>query len=145
MGHVSIVYGIIIGAPSKIPDYHKLQHLNNKVLASLPENDNFPWVTKNMFHFQDPENIEGTYREQIIAFAASYKEIEYEWEVWLEKFESVLKQLYWISAKIHLETDFRGSYVYEWVFDINQTDNWTSDNPTPTSIWTFEGGPRKII
>src|SRR5688572_2477748 len=118
MGHVSIVYGHIIGAAHYPDDYHKLQRLNKEILSSLPETDEYPWIHRNMFHCPDPHNIQGTYREQVITFGASYKAVEMEWSEWLGKFESILKKLYWMSATIHLETELVGNHTYEWVIDV---------------------------
>ena len=142
MGHISIVYGNIIGAPWKTADYHKLQRLNKYVIDNLPTTDSdFPWITNKMFLVPDPDK-DNMYREQVIVFGASYKSVEHEWNIWLSKFESILKQLYWSSATIHLETVLVGNHKYEWVFDIDQIDNWISENPKPTTMWHFEGGPR---
>jgi len=144
MGHISIVYGHIIGEPWKSGDYHKLQRLNKNIIDALPDNDSFPWLTKKMFLVPDPDK-DKMYRDQIIVFGASYKSVEYEWDEWLDKFEAILKQLYWSSATVHLDTELVGTHKYEWVFDVNQTDNWISDNPKPTTQWNFEGGPRKFF
>jgi hypothetical protein len=145
MGHISIVYGNIIGPAWRIEDYHKLHRLNKKIIDALPASDEtFPWITRNMFLVPDPEK-DKMYRNQVIVFGASYKSVEHEWREWLEKFDAILKQLYWVSATIHLETELVGNHKYEWLFDINQPDNWTSDNPQPTSMSTFSGGPRKFF
>ena len=145
MGHITIVYGCIIGATWKTHDYHKLQRLNRNYLSTLPTTDTFPWIHKNMFNASDPDNVEGNYRDQVITFGASYKAVEYEWDEWLEKFEGILRQVYWTSATIHLDTELVGKHIYEWTFDINQTDNWISDHPKPTTMWEFKGGPRNFF
>lgn len=145
MGHISLVYGHIIGEAWRSEDYHKLQRLNKKVIDSLPDNDDgFPWITRRMFLVPDPDK-DKMYRDQVIVFGASYKSVEHEWEEWLDKFEAILKQLYWSSVTIHLETELVGTHKYEWVFDMNQIDNWISDNPHPTIMWDFKGGPRKFF
>jgi len=145
MGHISIIFGNIIGASWKTHDYHKLQRLNKNVIDNLLDSDDsYPWINRNMFLVPDPDK-DKMYRDQVIVFGASYKSIEHEWEEWIGKFEMILKQLYWTSATIHLDTELVGSHRYEWVFDIGQTDNWTSDKPIPTVRWDFNGGPRKFF
>lgn len=142
MGHVSIVYGNILGAAWKTDNYHKLHRLNKSIILNLAQNDNnFPWITKNMFLVPDPDHDQ-IYREQVIVFGASYKSVEHDWDEWLEKFENILKQLFWTSATIHLETELVGNHSYNWTIDFDQTDLWFLDNPKPISDWTFEGGPR---
>jgi len=145
MGHISIVYGHIIGGTWRSEDYYKLQRRNKKVIDTLPVNDEtFPWITRSMFLVPDPDK-DKMYRDQVIVIGASYKSVEHEWDKWLDKFEAILRQLYWSSATIHLETELVGNHKYEWAFDINQPDNWISDNPQPTNVWTFEGGPREFF
>jgi len=145
MGHISIVYGNIIGASWKTDDFHKLNRLNKSIILNLAESDeNFPWITKHMFLVPDPDKHQ-MYRDQVIVFGASYKSVEHEWDVWLEKFERILKLLYWTSATIHLETELVGKHCYNWTMDIDQMDNLFLDNPKPISKWTFEGGPRKFF
>lgn len=145
MGHITIVYGNIIGAAWKTHDYTKLQRLNREYLSSLPTTDTYPWIHRNMFNVPDPTNIEGTYRDQVITFGASYKTVEYEWNEWLNKYENILRQLYWTSSTIHLDSEIIGKYTFEWVFDTNQPNNWISDDPKPTTAWEFSGGPRKLF
>jgi hypothetical protein len=145
MGHISIVYGHIVGATWRSEDYHKLQRLNKNVISSLPTNDEiFPWITRNMFLVPDPD-IDKMYRDQIIVFGASYKSVEHEWDKWLEKFENILKQLYWTSATIHLDTELVGTHTYEWVYDFSEIDSLLSDNPMPITKWNFVGGQRKFF
>lgn len=145
MGHISIVYGNIIGATWRTEDYHKLQRLNKNIIDNLPmTDDKFPWITKNMFLVPDPDK-DKMYRDQVIVFGASYKSVEHEWDEWLEKFEFILKQLYWSSATIHLDTELVGTHLYEWVYDLEQIDNLLSDNPKPITKWDFNGGPRKFF
>lgn len=142
MGHISVVYGNIIGATWKTDDYHKLQRLNKTVIDNLPKSDDiFPWITQKMFLVPDPDK-DKIYRDQVIVFGASYKSVEHEWSDWLDKFELILKQLYWTSATIHLDSELVGTHKLEWIFDVNQPDNWMSDNPKPTTMWSFSGGPR---
>lgn len=134
MGHISIVYGHIIGATWRNEDYHKLQRLNKEVINVLSDYDEvFPWITRSMFLVPNPDK-DKLYKDQVIVFGASYKSVEHEWEEWLGKFEIILKQLYWSNATIHLETELVGNHRYEWTFDISQPDNWT-----------FKGGPRKFF
>lgn len=145
MGHITKVYGNIIGATWKTEDYHKLQRLNKTIISNLPLDDNvYPWITRNMFLVPDPDK-DKMYREQVIVFGASYKSVEDDWTQWLEKFESILIKLYWTSAIIHLETELMGKYTYEWTIKINQVENWFLEVPKPVQEWKFEGGPRSFV
>src|SRR5215469_1879973 len=108
MGHISTVYGKIVGLPKYGDIGLALRRKNKNVIESLPTDDSqWPWIDRGMFLVQDPESPK-MYRDQVIVFGASYKEVEVEWEEWLKKFESILKQLYWMTATIHLETELVG-------------------------------------
>jgi hypothetical protein len=142
MGHISTVYGRIVGLPKYGDIGLALRRKNKNVIESLPTDDSqWPWIDRGMFLVQDPESPK-MYRNQVIVFGASYKEVETEWEEWLRKFESILKQLYWMTATIHLEAELLGQYTYEWLYDDSLLDTWATDDPVPTSLWSFSGGPR---
>ncbi|MGC4034623.1 MAG: hypothetical protein QM764_01590 [Chitinophagaceae bacterium] len=145
MGHITTVYGNIIGATWKTDDYHKLQRINKNIISNLTFDDNsFPWITQKMFLVPDPDK-DKMYCDQVIVYGASYKSLEYEWNEWLEKFENILRQLFWTSVTIHLDTELVGNHKYEWTINFSQTDNWFLDTPKPILQWTFEGGPRKFF
>lgn len=118
---------------------------NIKALKALPDTDSFPWIHRKMFHSQNPTNIEGTYRKQVILFGASYKSVEYDWPEWLEKFENILRQLFWTSATIHLKTELVGNHTYEWDIPIDQIFNLDAEHPMPITSWEFKGGPRDFL
>jgi hypothetical protein len=142
VGHASIVYGNIIGPP-RYDERGLFFHQKNKaVIESLPPDDLiWPWIDRGMFLVQDPESVK-MYRDQVIVFGACYKRVEPEWEEWLRKFEAILKQLYWITATIHLDSEIEGRNTYLWICD--QPDNFTANDPVPISSWSFSGGPRKF-
>jgi hypothetical protein len=144
MAHNTKVYGYINGATWKTEDFYRLHRLNTEIIASLPETDNdFPYLNRSMFSIPDEQ---GVFRQQIITFGASYKTLEHEWDLWLEKFENILKRLYWWDAKIHADFEIMGQYVYEWEIDFNEREqNWWAESPKPISKWAFNSnGPRKF-
>ncbi len=141
MAHHTIIFGRIKGATWKTEDYYKLHRLNLEVLNSLPEKDfEFPWINRSMF---STPNEQGVFRDQTITFGASYKTLEYEWHLWIEKFEEILKKLFWFDATIYAEFEVMGSYKYDWQINLDQIDKWHNDTPEPIVEWTFESdGPR---
>lgn len=142
MAHHTIISGRISGATWKREDYYKLHRLNAKVIDSLPENDpEFPWINRSMFSIP---NNQGIFRDQVITFGASYKTLEYEWHLWIEKFESLLKKLFWFDVIIHAEFEVMGDYKYEWLINYDLIkDNWYKGTPKPIIEWSFDSnGPR---
>lgn len=74
----------------------------------------------------------------MIAFGASFKELEESWDVWLRKFERLLQRLAWTKAE--LRADFhRGARAGDTLFEYT----WTRNHPTEPE-WIFDGGPREF-
>ncbi len=143
MAHHTIIYGRINGATWKTQDYYKLHRLNAKVIDNLTEKDEeFPWINKSMFSIP---NEQGVFRDQIITFGASYKTLEYQWDLWLDKFEKILETLFWFDVSIHAEFEVMGDFQYDWFIDYAALgeESWYGEEPKPIKKWHFEStGPR---
>jgi len=113
----SIVYGCIRDWPSDDPELRRLRReTNHGVLAELPAGELWPFLGREMFSFCEAPGA-GLYQTQVIHFGASYGAIEYEWNLWIEAFEALLKRLYWASAVVHLETELNGTHTFRWESD----------------------------
>ncbi|CDM41668.1 hypothetical protein [Ectopseudomonas oleovorans] len=113
----SIVYGCIRDWPSDDPEVRRLRReTNHGVLAELPAGELWPFLGREMFSFCEAPGA-GLYQTQVIHFGASYGAIEYEWNLWIEAFEALLKRLYWASAVVHLETELNGMHTFRWESD----------------------------
>jgi hypothetical protein len=138
VGHEAIVYGRIIGANGQSgPGYRALQDRNRAVIRRLSQDDNWPWVVRGMFALPASYPM-GTYRRQVIHFGLSIKDEPSDrgvWDVWLGKFEAVLRRLYWLSAVAHLTTDFEPPRVFEWVLTEAAMGQLYDDPPQPVSEW----------
>ncbi|WP_299443159.1 hypothetical protein [uncultured Aquimarina sp.] len=144
MAHHTIIYGRINGATWKTEDYYKLHRMNIEIINSLPENDSeFPWINRSMFSVP---NEQGIFRDQIITFGASYRTLEYEWHLWIEKFEELLTKLFWFDVTIHAEFEMIGDHKYDWIINHKLIkDNWYIEFPKPIIDWEFESNsPRKF-
>ena len=67
-----------------------------------------------------------------------------EWKKWMEKFESLLRRLYWFNAVVHHRAEVLGDQDYEWTVDANQIVHYLKDDPKPPNKWYFDGGPRSF-
>lgn len=123
-------------------DVHRLHRLNRDAIAALPDGDTFPYLSRSMFSSPELDIQHGTYRSQIIHFGASMKEVELEWRKWLEKFENLLRRLYWFNAMVHLRAEIAGEHDYEWTVDASQIVQFLKEPPQPPTKWFFDGGPR---
>lgn len=142
MAQQSIVYGYIQGAEWMSSDVHRLHRLNQEIITALPEKDAFPWLTRGMFAVPVNGADPSSSKSQIIHFGASIYEVELEWRKWLEKFEALLRKLYWFNAVVHLHTEVIGDHQYDWTIDANQIVHFFNDPPRPATKWFFDGGPR---
>lgn len=110
----SIVYGCIRDWPASNPLETRMRRVRNRrVLEALPSGDAWPLIGRQMFSFCERE-AEGLYQTQVIHFGASYRAVEYEWALWVKGFESLLRQLWWSSAVVHLETELSGAHTFRW-------------------------------
>ncbi|GAB1257377.1 hypothetical protein [Aurantivibrio plasticivorans] len=113
MDQESIVYGCIKDAGY----YHnepERRRVNRDAMLSLPHADEWPFLSQEMFSIPQVEGHYGQYQTEVMHFGASYKAVEYEWELWIKKFEELLKNMYWVSATVHLETELSGTHTFTW-------------------------------
>ena len=138
MGHEVIIYGCIEGAPWRSGDeYRRLQEWNATVITELPSEDEWPWLVRGMFSVPGPWP-EGTYQTQVIHFGASLKDEPGDrscWEVWLGKFEALLRRLCWYSAAVHLETEFEPHRFFRWLPTGPAVDRMVAEAPKCIDEW----------
>lgn len=138
MGHEAIVYGRIVGASWRVGERFAWTHeLNREALAGVAEEDEWPWVVRGMFALPAPYP-QGTYRRQIIHFGLSMKDEPFDpgvWDVWLGKFERVLRGLYWWSAVAHVATEVGAPRVFEWTPTAAAMEGLRDDPPRPVGEW----------
>lgn len=118
MDQETIVYGVIKDVATNDEGLElKARLVNCDAILDLGEDDFFPYLTRSMFSVPVAELEQGTYHTQVIHFAASYQAVEYEWQEWMAKFEALLSKMYWVSAKVHLETELSGTHTFVWEAD----------------------------
>jgi hypothetical protein len=115
MDQETIVYGVIKDVATNDTEFQlKTRRVNSQALLALAEMDTFPYLTASMFSIPNEDLQQGVYQTQVIHFAASYQAVEYHWEDWMAKFEALLKRMYWVSAKVHMETELSGNHTFIW-------------------------------
>jgi hypothetical protein len=139
MSHEAILYGHIIGATGRsgTAGYFDLHARNRAVVNRLPPRDDWPWLVRGMFAVP-AGRPQGTFRSQVIHFGASIKDDPLDrgiWDDWLDKFESLLRRLYWWSAVVHLSTDFEPDRVFEWLPTDAALTGMCADPPQPVGEW----------
>lgn len=112
------------------------QH-NEDVLGALPETDEWPPLCRPMFAWPPADAPMIVYRNRLIHFAASQKVLDWELPDWLDKFEGLLRRLYWESAYIRFEGAYLGAHEFTW----RPTEAWVKElcrgRLAPVSEWSF--------
>lgn len=142
MSHETIIYGMIDAGELERDDVLNPHYaLNQAALAALTDDDDDPALVRGMFSIAPAQ---ARYSSQVIHFGASYASLEKSWDRWLEKFEALLRQMYWFSAVVHLDSElFDGDYRYEWMLTDKAFDECLiGDTLQPVNEWEFTGGPR---
>ena len=146
MGQQSIVYGKIVGSRFNYGGNTNLNNdpqlyskLNRLVIDQLPATDEYPQLTREMFNLPSLSS----YKNQILVFGASFKNLEGEWVDWVVKFENLLRKLYWDEAVVHLDMELYGERTFRWKnknepafvanFD-NTSDNWEYEGDDLTDL-----------
>ena len=84
------------------------------VIDTLPasaDDDSWPFLTRAMFsHTASPH-----YRDEIVHFAASYKDILGSWDDWAHKLEQILSQIEFEEATVLIEDCYRGELMARWL------------------------------
>jgi hypothetical protein len=115
-----------------------LQILNVAVISSLPDDDEWPFLSGKMFALPAPWP-HGTYRCQIIHFGMSLKDDPYDrgiWDVWLRKLENVIQQLYWFSVTAYIRTDFEPDRMLRWLPTDRAVELMVAEPHQSVNEWT---------
>jgi hypothetical protein len=113
MDQESIVYGVIKDA-AYVDDMAQRRNTNRQAMLALPSADDWPLVSREMFGIPEGRNSTTAYLTEVMHFGASYQAVEHEWEQWIATFESLLRNMYWVSATVHLETELNGVHTFTW-------------------------------
>ena len=112
MQNESVVYGCIKDSVYSSDMNHRGQ-ANREALMSLPPAEIRPLLSREMFAATD-KNADTDSHTEVVHFGASYLGIEYEWQVWVEQFEALLRKMYWVTVTAHLETEMSGVHSFVW-------------------------------
>jgi len=118
MDQESIVYGCIKDISGFEID-EKRRRNNRRVMMGLPKSEDWPYLCREMFSVPRVEVGSDSYMTEVMHFGASYRAIEYEWNEWMKRFESLLDDMYWVSAIVHLETELSGIHTFFWESRVN--------------------------
>ena len=112
---------------------------NEAVLEALPARDAWPPLCRPMFAWPPLDDPMIAFRARLIHFAACQNQLDQDLRAWLDKFEGLLRRLYWEGAYVRVETAYIGAQEFRW----RPTGEWVSDLCKgvlrPITAWSFEG------
>jgi hypothetical protein len=115
----------------------KISEHNERVLEALPAEDAWPPLCRPMFGWPSADAPMVVYRNRLIHLAASLKQPDWELRDWLDKFESLLRRLYWESAYVRFEGGYLGVHEFTW----RPAERWVRDlcqaRLGPIDEWLF--------
>jgi molybdopterin synthase sulfur carrier subunit len=142
MGLDAIIYGRIVTPYLTWPgdrDARLIQRRNMEMIGSLPDKDHSPSpLVGGMFALPNWEG--GLHMDYVIPFGGSLEDDSMSrdwWDAWLTKFESLLRNLYWDSVVLHIESRFafNGHRMFQWSpTDLAATWLW-AEEPQPIREW----------
>lgn len=137
MGHETVVHGYIRGATrAQGAHFYDLHPPNRAVIDGLPDEDDWPFLSRAMFACPGERSDQGRYRTQLIHFGATLKEVEADWDEWIAKWENLLRRLYWTEARVYRETEFGDCRVFTW--SAVGVTYWDMKRPAlPPTEWVF--------
>ncbi len=110
---------------------------NESVLGALPEEDGWPPMTRHMFGWAPPTDAVITYKGRPFHFAASLKDVDFEVRDWLDKFEALLRHMYWEDAVVHVQTAYLGHHTFSWRPKPEWVTRLSSGMLEPIASWDF--------
>ncbi|MDC1161896.1 hypothetical protein OAT18_00485 [Tenacibaculum sp.] len=132
MGYQSIVHGRIL----LDRDFKESQSFIN----SLGNDNTYPQLNTDMFGVGITEPT--YYEDSVIVFGATYKQIEYDWISFILKFEHILRNVGFDTAKIQLETEILGTYNFFWKSKHSKDSFDSEEKLIETDEWFFGYGNR---
>jgi len=123
LGNKTSIHGTIIEyGLNKGESQKKIYAHNEKVITQLPKEDKWPPLNQNMFAFTKSIDTHSltSYWGRSLHFGGVFKGIEHEWKEWIEKFETLLCDLYWVEAHVHFNPEYYGLVTISWRMDLNK-------------------------
>jgi hypothetical protein len=144
VGELTILYGCIYGAQggsSQGRAWTDLFLRNKEAIDALPLQTETRPLAPHMFTVPLDWGSETFWKRQPIHFAASFNNFDFdgEWPLWLDRFEGLLRRMFWWEAHLHVHSEMCGRRHYAWKMTAGDFD---ADPPAPVTAWTLSGNPR---
>jgi hypothetical protein len=142
MSHYSYIAGYITYPSSNGHTEARQKNLEHfqSILNTLPEVDTFPFVSRGMFSITPETQI---YRDGVIHFATSMKDVLSFWQEWEEKFEQLLRHCgdSWYEARVYVWDENIGNLIFVWRQDMSRAVPWSKTKKYAQEIPIKEAMP----
>jgi hypothetical protein len=110
---------------------------NDHVLNCLPESDDFPPLCRSMISTTGSDSTRGSSRgNRLIYLGGYFNHILDGLPQWLDKFESLLRRLYWTEAELQIYGGWMcASYTIEYRISQATADQFAKDPENPARDW----------
>ena len=137
---------ILIGYISEPMPYYQRDPLffrgpNDAALAELPADDVWPPLYRSMFTVTGDDSLHGSFRGQrLIHFAGHFNYLVSDLGEWLDKFERLLRRLYWLNAEVLLMHAWSGPPMIL-RYDVTRETvlQYMGDGPRRPQAWELRG------
>lgn len=129
------LFGCISERTGRPEDEARIAAHNDAILTSLPDTDAWPPLTKAMFGWPQYNTPMITYGGRKIHFAAGLKSVDEDLDLWVGKFEGLLRNLYWSEAVVMVQGWILPFCELRWVPTMREYEQAITQ---PTQEWTFE-------
>lgn len=116
---------------------HTIARHNDGIIQGLPEDDEYPPVSRLMFGSPPPQTRMITYTNRLLHLGAELKNFDYWMRNWLDKFEHLLRRMYWETAYVRVERGYLGTSEFKWEADLDWLCDMRLCKLRPVSAWEF--------
>jgi hypothetical protein len=150
----SVLFGYIAEAwPGALIEYRALNEANEvriadhneAVLGGLPERDDWPPLTRTMFGWPPRDAIMISYTNRLFHFAAGLKEVDWNFWLWVAKFERLLRNLYWEEALVILQGAYAPPCEFRWRVKPEWKSRLSKGALEPVTEWDMETDMEKSL
>ena len=119
---------------------HDYRSANDIVLEKLPLDDDFPPLCRCMVSTTGNDTAHGSFRGQRLIYLGGYfNHILHDLPRWLDKFECLLKSLYWTRAEVHINGGWMiASYVLAYQISQPTISQYAGDPENAERVWDLD-------
>ena len=148
MSNPNILIGYIEEAlPKYQPDSNFFHRANDAVLDTLPSDDAWPPLCRSLFSTTGADSLHGSFRgRRLIHFAGHFNHFGDHLSTWLDKFEPLLRRLYWLRVEIFLLHSWGNPPLcLRYSILPGTVEVYSSPEPRPPDAWDLSGHPVTIM